>query len=144
MATLKINLDGTVTEYTLTAAADENALTFISGTDGRDVLVSTPQAVENTFAGGLGDDISFATTADDIFVFNSGDGHDRIVGFDIAEDRLDFASFGIEGDIGEFLESNAMDTANGTLITLDPATTVLVQGVLKANIDASHIVTGYA
>ena len=37
------------------------------------------------------------------------------------------------------MSTNVVDTAAGTLITVDQDTSVLVQGVLKAHIDQGHI-----
>ena len=139
-ATLTIDLDGQVTTYTVvTASNNVGAPGSITGLNSNDVLIGNGQnPFWNTLEGAGGDDILYASAAEDRFIFNMGLGHDRIVGFDVAEDKLGFDA-GPDG-LEAFLADHAIDTAAGVLINFDSETSVLVQNVLKAQLTDSNLI----
>jgi Ca2+-binding RTX toxin-like protein len=124
-------------------AEGDQASPQITGTSQDDVLIGSPSANTNKLDGNEGNDILYATTAKDVLVFKMDGGHDTVIGFNPAQDYLDVSGHSIEENaIADFLDSSVMDTAAGAVISFDPATTVLIEGVLKANIDASHLIVG--
>ncbi|MGD1882722.1 MAG: serine hydrolase [Paracoccaceae bacterium] len=68
----------------------------IDGGSGRDILRGG--AGEDVLIGGTGRDILIGGRGSDVFVFQNGDGSDRIIGFHTGADRLDFSQTGLQFD----------------------------------------------
>ncbi|RCW84106.1 calcium-binding protein [Paracoccus lutimaris] len=100
----------------------------LTGSSGDDTLEGGPGA--DMLRGGAGDDLivcadsfyDLGAPGDgemDTIIFRAGDGHDTVTGFDAGLDTLDLGG----------ASYSARETANGTLLTLDSANTILIYGV---------------
>jgi Ca2+-binding RTX toxin-like protein len=55
-------------------------------------------AANDTITGGGGNDTMNGNGGDDVFVFATGSGRDRVLGFDVAGDKLDISGLGVTAD----------------------------------------------
>lgn len=94
----------------------------------------------DTLAGGKGADVLIGGAGGDNFLFRPGFGHDEIRDFHDGHfsaggahnDILDLRGLGLASF--DSLLSHTADTANGALITVDAADTILLSGVTKAQL----------
>ncbi len=133
--------------FTGTGNAQANAIT---GGDGNDVLSGqggqdnlSGGAGADTLNGGAGDDFLHGGAGndtlnggggDDRFVYSTGGGSDRVIGFDDQKDRLDVSALGINA--GNFSNRVVIaDAGADTLVTFDgnPLSTIVLVGVGNAN-----------
>ncbi|SDD79429.1 hypothetical protein [Kordiimonas lacus] len=93
------------------------------------------------------DDVFIASDKADTFVFLEGHGDDTIIGFDLAEDRLDFTDTEIDFTDLESLLAHAtdqMDTVDasfviGVYIETGEGTGVFLDGISSADLSAAQI-----
>jgi len=111
----------------------------ISGSNaGDDVL--TGNQVDNVLNGNGGDDTLTGGEGSDTFVVNQTSGNDTITDFENGVDVIDVQDFGADFDLDAAIAAAVQDGAN-TVITLDDATTLTLQDVMLADLDASDFVT---
>ncbi|MCV3274020.1 fasciclin domain-containing protein [Roseobacter sinensis] len=101
------------------------------GGDGHDIILGGRGM--DTLTGGLGDDTLFGGRDADIFVFNTGDGHDRIVRFEDGLDLIDLSGTAFESFAD--LEGAIKQKGNRAEIKLGDDQSILVQG---ARLDLSE------
>lgn len=126
-------LDGGAGNDILTGGAKEDTLL---GGAGADNLVGGDE--KDSLTGGAGNDILNGGTGNDTFIFASGFGLDRIVGFEDGLDRIDLTAFATTFGALNIVQSGA-DTLVRSASVFGPITTnrILLQGVSAATIDAS-------
>ncbi|CUH81955.1 Poly(beta-D-mannuronate) C5 epimerase 1 [Tritonibacter multivorans] len=96
----------------------------LRGDDGDDKLRGG--SGDDLIDGGLGDDNLMGNSGFDTFVFNTGDGHDTIRGFQQGEDLIDLSAMGIS-DFDLLLE-NAIVRGSGVQINISEDQSILVRG----------------
>jgi len=79
-----------------------------------------------------------ATTGDDLFVFALPNAHDQIMDFQPGKDRIELDGSGLGGF--QDLVTHFQATADGTLISFDPADDILVRGVTPSQLHASDFI----
>ena len=83
---------------------------------------------DDTLDGGAGDDTLEGGAGGDTVVFRDGYGHDVVMDFDPAEDRVSISSGGLE--TWEDVKARLHDNADGSaVLTLDDGSTLCFQGV---------------
>ena len=124
--------------------AGNSGVNHILGGDGADQIRGG--SADDVLVGGAGADLIFGQEGDDriwgelgrdIFVHAPGDGHDRIEDYAFNGDRLDLRAHGI-ADFAAFLALTT-DTAEGALVQIDGANSVLLVGVLEAEIGQEDV-----
>ncbi|MDF1734200.1 MAG: hypothetical protein P1U37_02870 [Minwuia sp.] len=112
---------------------------LISGDAGDDSL--SGEAGDDTLDGGAGADSLAGGSGDDLFVLEAGDGADRIADFaagTLSEDRLDISALGFTR-FQDVLDA-ATDGAEGVVLALGSGTSVLLEDVLAADLDADDFI----
>jgi VCBS repeat-containing protein len=82
---------------------------LLEGGSGKDFILGTTGG--DTLVGGAGDDTLFGGDGHDVFVFQSGDGDDRIADFVQGEDQIDLSA--LFGSYQAMLDAHVFDTAPG-------------------------------
>ena len=108
----------------------------LDGGSGDDVLYGGQGS--DTLQGSGGDDVLHGGPGADVFIFDPGDGADRIAGFTDGEDRIDLSGFGFSG----FDEVEAASVAEGVMVDLKArgGGTVLLADFAMANLDAGDFI----
>lgn len=83
--------------------------------------------------GGVGDDKLVGGAGADTFVFAAGDGHDRILDFALAQDRIDLTAL----DLGSFGDVDIEDRGYGAHISVADVT-IDLRGIDAGDLDAGH------
>ena len=114
-------------------------LHLIAGTTAADRLTGTSGA--DLFVGKGGDDflMSSADGAADVFQIGPGDGNDRIFGFEVGIDRIDFRGFGLSG----FADPRLRVAADGghLAVRVDGQRIVINGGAALASLDPADLIT---
>lgn len=99
------------------------------------------QAGNDILSGDEGNDFMSGGTGNDRFVFDSGEGDDRIAGFVAGgtDDRLDLRDAAFDFVTFSDVLSHASDTAEGLLINLGGGDSVLLVGVTEAQLKAVDV-----
>ena len=100
------------------------------GGDGNDLLV-----------GGTGDDIAAGGAGSDVFAFRSGFGTDRVVDFG-TDDFIDLRGFGFAS--GQGVVNSFVQVGTNVVLALASGDQLTLQGVHKADLDASHFIVNDA
>ena len=111
------------------AGADE-----LSGGDGNDILRGG--SGNDRLDGGAGNDRLVGGAGDDVFVFETGDGADRLIGFDVEED---FIVLSVEG-AASFDDLAITDFARGALVDFGGGDQLRFIGVDADELSASDFV----
>jgi hypothetical protein len=75
----------------------------------------------------------------DLFVFSDGDGHDRIVGFDVAADRIDLSGVTNIADYADLVAGHMADNGTDTTITYgDSEDVITLTGVRAEDLDEGN------
>ena len=122
-------LDGGRGRDTLNGGADSD---FLFGGQGRDTLLGGDG--NDTLHGGTGNDFLTGGSGRDVFVFEAGDGRDRVTDFTSGEDVLDLSAFGTT-----FEDIQLRDTKHGVRIDVGDVDIFLV-GLTVDDIAASDFV----
>jgi Ca2+-binding RTX toxin-like protein len=130
--TTALNIDASAVagSFTLTGNAGANVLTGGAGAN-----TINAGAGNDTLIGGAGDDLLAGGAGNDTFVFGAGFGHDTVA---------DFVAGAASGDVlefhdGLFADSSAVlaaatQSGSDTIITIDAATSIILQNVTLANL----------
>jgi Ca2+-binding RTX toxin-like protein len=95
---------------------------------------------DDTLTGGAGSDVMWgdaavvgpqARTGTDLFVVTVG-GHDQIMDFEPAKDRIELAGFGV--DSFDAVLGRLQTTADGVLVSIDAADDLLIRGVTASQL----------
>lgn len=127
------NLDGGNDNDILDGGAGNDVLDGFNGRDvldggaGNDILIGYNDA--DILTGGTGNDILTGGFGNDQFVFNQGDGHDRITDFESGRDIIDFTSF--DGEIS-FEDLTFVVTETGTRVDYEDSSIVLEDFAIDA------------
>ena len=127
------NLDGGNDNDILEGGAGHDVLDGFNGRDildggeGNDILLGFNDA--DSLTGGSGNDILTGGFGADQFVFNQGDGHDRITDFESGQDVIDFTSF--DGGIS-FEDLSFVTTDTGTRIDYEDSSILLEDFAIDA------------
>lgn len=99
------------------------------------------QAGNDILSGDEGNDIMNGGAGNDRFVFDSGEGDDRIFGFVAGgtDDRLDLRDAAFDFVTFSDVQARATDTSNGVLIDLGAGDSVLLVGVTEAQLKAVDV-----
>jgi hypothetical protein len=147
-----MQVSGTPGDDDLDGSDDPDAIEGLEGDDslyghgGDDTLYG--DAGDDLLAGGAGDDVLDGGTGDDrlwtgegadTVVFRDGYGHDVVMDFDPAADRVQLTSGGVESwsDVQERLGADSDGTA---LLTLDDGSTLRFEGLAPADLREEHFV----
>lgn len=127
--------------YTSSTSNTITGVEEVRGARSTDVLIGSD--VAEIFGGGGGADTLTGNGGSDVFVFGAGDGNDRIT---------DFSTDAVDGDVVRLVGSgyatrqavidSATDTVDGVLIAFGSSETLLLEGVLKANLSIDDFVLG--
>lgn len=89
--------------------------------------------------GGQGNDLIFSGGGNDVFVFENGDGNDRIVNFRDGYDMIDLSGYdGIDSFAD--LQGNIVSNGPRTLISLDAGDSITLFGVDISQLDAGDFI----
>ncbi len=107
------------------------------GDDGNDMLAGG--AGDDVLDGGAGNDILWGASGADVIVFRDGYGHDVIMDFDVAGDRVNLASSGVEtwADVQDRLGSDFDGIA---ILTLDDGSTLRFEGLYPTDLTEDHFI----
>lgn len=116
----------------------------ISGGPGRDHLVGGSQndllsggngadrlnggRGSDTIMGGSGNDILAGSSGADRFIFRSGDGIDRVYGYEVGVDRILIEEELLGPDVASFVNQNVRETSFGVVIHLDDIQKIFIYG----------------
>jgi len=107
------------------------------GDDGDDMLAGG--AGDDLLDGGEGDDTAWGGGGADTIVFRDGYGHDVVMDFDPAADRVNLTSGGVEtwADVQERLGSDSDGTAR---LTLEDGSTLRFEGLVLDDLTEEHFI----
>ncbi|WP_146344490.1 fasciclin domain-containing protein [Phaeobacter marinintestinus] len=110
---------------------------MIQGGAGNDQLYDNTG--DDIVEGGTGNDLIVSGGGNDVFVFNSGDGNDRVVGFRDGHDMIDLSGY---AGIDSFADIAGDITSSGlrTMIDLDDGDSIMLLGINGSQLDASDFI----
>lgn len=103
----------------------------LKGSGGKDELDGGKS--EDTLIGGGGNDTMTGGDGDDIFVFEDGDGKDRITDFGVDDDVIDLSDVTALADFNDVLAATS-DEAEGAVIDTGGTSRIQLEGVFKADL----------
>ncbi|WP_245330424.1 VCBS domain-containing protein [Bradyrhizobium sp. AS23.2] len=129
-------------------STDKVTLTVTDGHGATDTINLIFNLAENandhvSLAGTTGKDVFFGTSYQDQFVFAANSNHDTIVNFTPHQDHIDLSAVVTTSSVSNWMSQHvAASPTNSadTLITIDPADTILLKGVSASALHASDFI----
>ncbi len=129
-------------------STDKVTLTVTDGHGATDTINLIFNLAENandhvSLVGTTGKDVFFGTSYQDQFVFAANSNHDTIVNFTPHQDHIDLSAVVTTSSVSDWMSQHvAASPTNSadTLITIDPADTILLKGVSVSALHASDFI----